>query len=98
MVFGAAGVAFRSKDSVGLLVSFFSGLNHTAHRTRCLRFAARVTPRPRKTRSSGADQASGPGLVTRRVPLRAFAFASQFMLPPPRLCLAQPPRCSRPRC
>jgi hypothetical protein len=87
MVFGDAGVAFRSKDSVGLLVSYFSGLNRTAHRARCLRFAARVTPRPRKTRLSGADQASGPGLVTRRVPSRTFAFTSQLMLPPPRLCL-----------
>ena len=89
MVIDAAGVAFGSKDSLGLLVSYLSGLNRTAHRARCLRFAARVTPRPRKTRFSGADQASGAGLVTRRVPSRTFAFASQFMLPPPRLCLAQ---------
>jgi hypothetical protein len=93
MVFGTAGVAFRPKDGVGLLVSYFSGLNRTAHRTRCLRFAARVAPRPRKTRFSGADQASGPGLATRRVPSRTFAFTSQFMLPPPRLCLAQLQRC-----
>jgi len=79
MVVGAAGVAFRSKDSVGLLVACLSGLNRTAHRARCLRFAARVTPRPRKTRLSGTDQASGPGLFTRRVPLRAFAITSQFI-------------------
>ena len=93
MVVGAAGVAYRRKEGVGLLVSYLSGLNRAARRTRCLRFAARVTPRPRKTRLSGADQASGPGLVTRRVPSRTFAFTSQLMLPPPRLCLAQP-RCS----
>ena len=92
MVVDATGVAFRSKDSVGLLMSYFSGLNHTARRTRCLRFAARVAPIPRKTRSSGADHASGAGLDPRRVPSRVFAFASQFMLPPPRLCLAQPRR------
>jgi hypothetical protein len=89
MVVVAASVAFRRKDSVGLLMSYFSGLNRTARHTRCLRFAARVTPRPRKTRSSGADQASGAGLVTRRVLSRTFAFTSQFMLPPPRLYLAQ---------
>jgi hypothetical protein len=93
MVVGAAGVAYRREEGVGLLVSYLSGLNRTAHRTRGLRFAARVTPRPRKTRFSGADQASGPGLATRRVPSRAFAFTSQFMLPPPRLCLAQPRSC-----
>lgn len=91
MVVDAAGVAFSSKDSLGLLASYFSGLNRTARRARCLRFAARVAARPRKTRLSGADRASGAGLVTRRVLSRTFAFASQFMLPPPRLCLAQPP-------
>jgi hypothetical protein len=90
MVLGAAGVAYRRKEGVGLLVTCLSGLNRAARRARCLRFAARVAPRPRKTRFSGADQASGPGLDTRRVPSRAFALASQFMLPPPRLCLAQP--------
>ncbi len=89
MVVGAAGVAYRRKESVGLLVFCLSGLNHTARRARCLRFAARVTPRPRKTRFTGADRASGPGLDTRRVPSRTFASASQLMLPPPRLCLAQ---------
>jgi hypothetical protein len=93
MVVGAAGVAFSRKESLGLLVPYLSGLNRTARRTRCLRFAARVAARPRKTRLSGADQASGAGLVTRRVPSRTFALASQFMLPPPRLFLAQPRRC-----
>jgi hypothetical protein len=90
MVVGAAGFAFSRKEGLGLLVSYLSGLNHTARRTRCLRFAARVAARPRKTRLSGADQASGMGLVTHRVPSRTFALTSQFMLPPPRLCLAQP--------
>jgi hypothetical protein len=90
MAFDPAGVAYRRKEGVGLLVSYLSGLNRTARRARCLRFAARVIPRPRKTRFASADQASGPGLITRRVPSRTFAFASQFMLPPPRLCLAQP--------
>jgi hypothetical protein len=89
MVVGAAGIAYRPKEGVSLLVAYLSGLYRTARRTRCLRFAARVTPRPRKTRFASADRASGPGLVTRRVPSRAFAFTSQFMLPPPRLCLAQ---------
>jgi hypothetical protein len=93
MVIGVAGVAFGSKDSLGLLAAYFSGLNRTARRTRCLRFAARVAARPRKTRLSGADQASGAGLATRRVLSRTFAFASQFMLPPPKLCLAQLPPC-----
>jgi len=50
MVIGVAGVAFSSKDSLGLLVAYLSGLGRTARRTRCLRFAARVAPRPRKTR------------------------------------------------
>jgi hypothetical protein len=52
MVVGAASVAFHPKDGVGLLVSYLSGLNPAARRTRCLRFAARVAPRPRKTRLS----------------------------------------------
>ena len=90
MVFGAPGVAYRRKEGVGLLVSYLSGLNRAARRARCLRFAARVAPRPRKTRLSGADQASDPGLITQRVPSRAFALTSQLMLPPPRLVLAQP--------
>ena len=85
MVLGAAGVAFSRKEGLGLLISYLSRLIHTARRARCLRFAAQVTPRPRKTRFSGADQASGAGLATRRVPSRTFALASQFMLPPPRL-------------
>ena len=48
-------------------------------------FAARVAPRPRKTSSfSGADQASGPGLVTRRVPFEGFLhllLSKCFLLP-----------------
>lgn len=93
MAVDAAGTAFHPKDGVGLLVSYFSGLNHTACHARCLRFAARIAPRPRKTRFPSADQTFGPGLSTRRVLARAFAFPSQFMLPPPRLCLAQLRRC-----
>jgi hypothetical protein len=93
MVVGAAGIAFSRKEGLGLLASYISGLNRTARRTRCLRFAARVAARPRKTRSSGADQASGAGLVTRRILSRTFACSSQLMLPPPRLCLAQPRMC-----
>src|SRR5579864_4249743 len=44
MVVGAAGIAYRPKEGVSLLVAYLSGLYRTARRTRCLRFAARVTP------------------------------------------------------
>ena len=42
--------AFRYLDGVGFHNSVISGLYHAACHAPCLRFAARVTPAPRKTR------------------------------------------------
>ena len=43
-------VAFRLMDSLGPTTNNISRLNRAAHVLRCLRFAARVAPVPRKTR------------------------------------------------
>src|SRR5205823_4747123 len=40
--------------------------------TRCLRFAARVTPAPRKTRFRPLARLCRAGLVTRKVPSKGF--------------------------
>ena len=47
---GCGHVAFRLTHDVGLHSCCISGLNHDSLHPRCLRFAAGVTPRPRKTR------------------------------------------------
>ena len=52
---GAANVAFRSRNNVGPRESHLGAPSHGLH-ARCLRFAARVTPGPRKTRFRLAGQ------------------------------------------
>ena len=49
-------VAFHNPKSVGLCARCISGLNRNSLRPRCLRFAAGVTPEPRKTRFRAAGQ------------------------------------------
>jgi len=65
--YGARAVAFRSLESVGSPMTHLSGLYHTAFVTRCLRFAARVAPRPRKTRFQLVASLGWTGLTTCRV-------------------------------
>ncbi len=74
-------VAFRSEDHVGLPSLSFGAGSH-GPQARCPRFAGRVAPTPRKTRLRAVASRS-PGLVTRWVPLRAFAWllSSCFLLP-----------------
>ena len=75
--------------------------------TRCLRFAARVTPAPRKTRFRPLARLYRTGLVTRRVPTKGFRVTSLPPFPsfpgarscPARRagrCAAAPPRPSAP--
>jgi hypothetical protein len=52
--------------------SKLSGLNRQAQPPRCLRFAARVSPGPRKTRFRLLAGLYRAGLVTRRVPTKGF--------------------------
>jgi hypothetical protein len=64
-----------------------SRLYRTALHTRCLRFAARVTPAPRKTRFPGGGQPFPGGLFPARFPREVSAFV-YIASSSPRLCLA----------
>lgn len=70
--FGTASTAFRNQDNVGSPDDWhFGALSHSL-RPRCLRFAGRVTPPPRKTRYRLLARLCRAGLDTRKVPLRGF--------------------------
>jgi hypothetical protein len=71
--------AFRPYYDVGSReVGYFGAPSHDPL-TRCLRFAARVAPGPRKTRFRLLARLCRTGLVTRRVPAKGFCATS---LPP----------------
>ena len=60
-----------------------------ARRTRCLRFAGRVAPPPRKTRFRPLAKLYRVGLASHRVPVKGFGDASYITSSFPRLRLAQ---------
>jgi hypothetical protein len=64
--------AFRCVNDVGSREDVDFGAQWHGPLTRCLRFAARVTPAPRKTRSRSLAKLCRTGLVTRRVPMKGF--------------------------
>ena len=59
---------------------------------RCLRFAGRITPPPRKTRFWLLARLYQAGLVTRRVPTKGFRMSHNMTSSFPRLFLAQTKR------
>ena len=82
------GVAFRQLERRRLprRNADFGAQSH-GPRARCLRFAGRVTPRPRKTRFRLVASLCRAGLVTRWVPSRRFQLIPSSS---PRLRLAHP--------
>jgi len=70
--------AFRHFNNVGSRDDDDFGAQSHGPFTRCLRFAARVTPAPRKTRFRLLAKLCRAGLVTRRVPTKGF----RLRLPP----------------
>ena len=83
---GAPGAAATYLDDVGPLDAVLSRLNHKGSRTRCLRFAGRVTPAPRKTRFRLAGQPL-PGrygyLLGPRQEVSAMRLLPTSLPPPP---------------
>ena len=66
------GAAFRSEYGIGSRNKHsFGALSHGPH-PRCLRFAGRVAPPPRKTRFRLLGQLRRAGFHTRRVPSQGF--------------------------
>ncbi len=72
---GAANVAFRLHNDVGPRESHFGAPSHGLH-TRCLRFAARVAPGPRKTRFRLAGQPCPGGVGYPQDSRRGFSSSS----------------------
>jgi hypothetical protein len=66
----------------GRLQQKLSGLDHPARPPRCLRFAAGVSPGPRKTRFRLLAGLYRAGLATRRVPTKGFRVALVTSHPP----------------
>ncbi len=67
---------------VGSCDEMLSGLDHPARPPRCLRFAAGVSPGPRKTRFRLLAGLYRAGLATRRVPTKGFRVAIVTSHPP----------------
>jgi hypothetical protein len=72
------GTAFRYGHHVGSRDYDDFGAQSHGPLTRCLRFAGRVTPAPRKTRFRPLAKLCRTGLVTRRVSSKGF----RYTLPP----------------
>ena len=70
--------AFRQLNNVGSRDDNAFGAQSHGPFARCLRFAVRVTPAPRKTRFRPLAKLCRTGLVTRRVPTKGF----RLWLPP----------------
>ena len=78
--------AFRITKGVGPTTRYAFGALSRSPRTRCLRFARRVTPDGHKTRFRLPSRLGRTGLATRWVPLRGFIRSSES--PSSRLGLA----------
>ena len=77
---GSLDVAFRNSNNVGLRhFDNYGAQSHGPH-ARCLRFAARVTPEPRKTRFRLVASHYRAGLATCWVALKVSAFYIGFPL------------------
>jgi hypothetical protein len=75
--------AFRTSTRRRLpQLTYFGAQSHSLH-TRCLRFATRVTPEPRKTRFRLVANLCRAGLTARWVPLQGFSNASSLLPPCP---------------
>ena len=75
--------AFRTSPKRRLpQLTYFGAQSHGLH-TRCLRFATRVTPMPRKTRFRLVASLYRTGFITRWVPLQGFSNASSLLPPCP---------------
>lgn len=74
------GVAFRLLDDVGSHDERYFGAQSHGLQAHCLRFAAGVTPRPRKTRFRLAANLGRAGVATRWIPTRGFELSLHLIL------------------
>ena len=86
------GAAFRVWNSVGSRGFGSYGAQSHGPCIRCLRFAGRITPPPRKTRFWLLARLCQAGLVTRWVPTKGFSMSHNIPSSFPRLSLAQTKR------
>jgi hypothetical protein len=78
---GARDAAFRCVDDVGSREDVDFGAQWHGPLTRCLRFAARVAPAPRKIRFRLLAKLCRAGLVTCRVPTKGFCVITTSPFP-----------------